>query len=137
MSFYLSKENEKFLQPYLRILDKAEGETQLPATSSETLVYILRAAANTKYPKLKKWRFKKKHDHVLAIPKNPNLIDPVIIEDQVDYLSIISALIQDSPELIHFTDYNLSEAEYGKLITTCERLEYKIEKSDNLLIISK
>lgn len=137
MSYYLSTENEKILRPLIRILESLNSRTELPASDPEGMIYILRAGANTKFPELKKWRFSKKHNHVLAIPKNPMTINRVVHNEYIDYLGIVSILLNDKPEAIDFSDAYLTEAEYNKLITTCERLEYKIEKTDTLLRISK
>lgn len=118
MTYYLSKQSEQLLPPILKLLkDPSKGEVELHTNSVDGLIQLLRNAANTRYPDLKRWRFRKGESCVRAFPKHILVETPVhSINDHFDYLGIISYLVTN-PEIskTEFTDIELSELERDKL----------------------
>jgi len=111
---------------------------RLDTYSPARLIYLLRAGANTKYPELKNWIFKIKHDHVLAIPRDPTIENEVEHPDYLDYVDLVNHLIQTKPDNIVYTNAFLTEAEMAKLINTATKLGYStIEKTDKGVKIKK
>ncbi len=131
MGYHLSQNNRKTIQLAVKLLSPAK-EVKIETENVDRLIYILRTAANTDYPELKNWQFRKAHDGVRCIPKSPLSTQEVKkIDDYMDYLGVISLLSESKPTQIILTSAFLTDKEFEKLVKFCEIKHYSVVKSDD------
>ena len=133
MGWYLSQQNERLLPPILKRLINSKGRVELPSSDPETLINLIRNAGHTKYPELLKWRYKKKENSVICIPKDPTgEVDVVLkVDEYLDYIGIITYLsgYESSMDLL-FVNILLSDNEFNNLIDYCKESNLTVSKDD-------
>lgn len=153
MAYHLSPENEAHLLPTIQKLIKANGNITLRGDPVRT-EYLLRSAANTKYPELKRYRFKVTDTGVECILKHPTIVDAVpesmamvvshtqsiLAEqhhEQLDYFGVIQYINDVLPIAVTFTNAFLTEKELTKLSKFCASKGYTTTTTDGNLTITR
>lgn len=141
MGYYLSPENEAFLLPYIKLLRESNASVQLSTPDGERLAYLLRNAANTRYPELKDFRFKVSFGGVVCVRKHPavasdmgrvlepqvlSVVQPITeITEYLDYFGVLDYLTKNTPPLL-FSNAYLTEREHKKLEKFCVSKSYTL-----------
>lgn len=139
MPYYLSKTNKYIILPFLRLLKHPEkGKVELPSNDSDSLLKILKNAAYTEHPELRFWRFKKiDSETVLAIPKLITL-KAEINAQALDYIDLIDYLTINKINRVLFTQVNLNEKEFNRLLNFGEFKKLTITRDDlGIYVISR
>lgn len=144
MAYYLSKQNEIFLQEFLPVLKNATENVTLETNDPDRLIYIIRNASSLdKYSWLgKKFIFSRKPiiqqeriiPGVLCKIRNVvvNVVDGInIMDGRVDLVEIVNYLINNKPGGIRFSNAYLTESEYERLLAYTEANNYSLKQDPN------